>query len=74
MPIKITIHKEIILNSIWCNDEEFADNYDGDIDEFCEFIEEDLSSFIEECGGIRGLVQSVEVVKKKPVKEVSKNE
>lgn len=58
--IKVTIHKELTISDLWCSDEDFKEM---GLETFIEMIdEEDPLSFLEECGGFKGLITKVEIV------------
>ena len=56
--IEIEIHKTVRLSGIWCSKEDFLELMEGGLDNFTEVLREDNSYFLEECGGISGLVTS----------------
>lgn len=65
MPIKLIIHKEVILPDYWASKEEWDMLHSGELDgTLMDLLNEDVSSIIEECGGLEGLIQSMEWVEK----------
>ncbi len=64
MPIKLIIHKEVILDQHW-TDKEGWDRMLAGRDDFTllDVLNEDVITFIQECGGLEGLIQSMEWVK-----------
>lgn len=63
MPIQITVSKTFTLSDLWCDEEGFKNDYAQDHDAFIEdCLEEDTSSFLDEAGGLKGIIQKVEWV------------
>ena len=60
--IKLTIHKELILSSLWLTDGEFLD-MGGTKKHLIELLNEDWHAFLfDECGGLEGIIEKVEIV------------
>ena len=57
--IKVIIEKTVILSE-WCDKEAWDDVFKNDQPAFIEFLEEDCMSFLEECGGLAGIIKSAE--------------
>ena len=57
MPIKITIHKELILPKYWVNDEDYLE-MGGTKEDLIELLNEDWTAFLEDCGNLDGLIQN----------------
>ena len=58
MPIELTIHKTVALSDIWCDKNTWDEEFEGNLDALVKLLNEDWLSIIEDCGGLKGLVQS----------------
>ena len=62
MGIRITLSKTVCLDDTWCSKEDFDDVFKGNKASLVELLNEDIISFLENCGGIDGLIESFEWV------------
>jgi len=63
MGIRITLRKTVCLDDTWCSKEDFDEVFRGNKPALVELLNEDIISFLEDCGGIDGLIESFEWVK-----------
>jgi len=62
MPLKIVLHKEVVLSDIWMDRKTFEQEFRHNLSKLAELFEEDIVTLIEEAGGIAGLLISAEWV------------
>ncbi len=64
MPIKLVIHKEVILGDAWVDKEGWDMLQSGRLDwTFLDVLNEGPLAVIDACGGLEGLIQSMEWVR-----------
>ena len=62
MSVRVYLREYVDLDDLWMNKQDWLTDYDGKPDELVELLNEYLGDFLDECGGIEGLIGHVEWV------------